>query len=99
MKRDMTPYEGNESYIFVSYCHKDRDFVFPIIEELQKNGCRIWFDRGINPGNDWPDVIAEHLKIVKYSYRFYRNNPSRRIIAGGNGTMRLRRISRRFRIY
>ncbi len=62
MKRDMTPYEGNESYIFVSYCHKDRDFVFPIIEELQKNGCRIWFDRGINPGNDWPDVIAEHLK-------------------------------------
>ena len=55
------PYEGNEKYIFVSYCHKDKDSVYPIIEHMAKDGYRIWFDEGINPGTDWPEIIAEHL--------------------------------------
>ena len=55
------PYEGDEKYIFVSYCHKDSEEVFPIIEQMVKDGYRVWYDEGINPGNDWPEIIADHL--------------------------------------
>ena len=55
------PYEGQEKYIFVSYCHKDRAYVFPVIEQLAKDGYRVWYDEGIDPGSEWPEIIAKHL--------------------------------------
>ncbi len=55
------PYEGREKYIFVSYCHRDRAQVFPVIEQLVKDGYRIWYDEGIDPGSEWPEIIAKHL--------------------------------------
>lgn len=55
------PYEGDQPYLFVSYCHKDKDVVLPIIEFLQREGIRIWYDAGIEPGSEWPEVIANHL--------------------------------------
>ena len=55
------PYEGHEKYIFVSYCHKDRAYVFPVIEQLTKDGYRVWYDEGIDPGSEWPEIIAKHL--------------------------------------
>ena len=55
------PYEGHRNYIFVSYCHKDKQRVYPIIERLVQEGFRVWYDEGINPGSEWPEIIAEHL--------------------------------------
>ena len=55
------PYEGQEKYIFVSYCHRDRAYVFPVIEQLTKDGYRVWYDEGIDPGSEWPEIIAKHL--------------------------------------
>lgn len=55
------PYGGKEPYVFVSYCHKDRDAVFPVIERLARDGYRIWYDEGIGPGSEWPEIIAQHL--------------------------------------
>lgn len=62
MKRcSVAPYEGNERYIFVSYCHKDKAKVFPVIERLVRDGYRVWYDEGIDPGSEWPEIIANHL--------------------------------------
>lgn len=55
------PYEGNEPYIFFSYCHENEEDVYPIIEMMGDKGYRIWYDDGIHPGEDWPEIIAEHL--------------------------------------
>jgi len=55
------PYEGEEPYIFVSYCHADEKSVYPLIERLAGEGYRIWYDNGIHPGSDWMEVIAKHL--------------------------------------
>lgn len=55
------PYEGQEAYIFISYCHKDRAGVFPIIEQMARDGYRVWYDEGIDPGSEWPEIIASHL--------------------------------------
>lgn len=68
------PYEGNEKYIFASYCHKDRDIVYPIIEHMAKDGYRIWYDEGINPGTDWPEIIAEHLDKCSVCISFITEN-------------------------
>jgi hypothetical protein len=55
-------YKGTDPYIFVSYAHKDSDKVFPIIAEFHKAGFPIWYDEGIDPGNEWTDDIAKALQ-------------------------------------
>lgn len=57
----MVAYEGNEPYVFISYAHKDKEQVLPIIRNLNNRGFRIWYDGGVELGNEWPDFIAEHL--------------------------------------
>lgn len=59
---NVTEYNGSEKYIFVSYCHKDKERVRPIISALASQGYRVWFDSGIYPGTEWPEVIAGHLE-------------------------------------
>ncbi len=55
------PYEGNEPFVFVSYCRKDAERVYPLIALLEENDFRVWYDQGIDPGSEWPEVIANHL--------------------------------------
>ncbi len=57
----MNTYEGEKNYIFVSYSHKDRKKVMPMIERLQKDGYRLWYDEEIEAGTEWPETVAEHL--------------------------------------
>ena len=54
-------YEGNQSFVFVSYAHKDKEEVYSIINELQHAGIRVWYDNGVRAGEEWPDEIGEHL--------------------------------------
>ena len=58
---NVTAYEGNQPYIFISYAHKDTDTVLPIIESLTASGFRVWYDAGIEKGTHWNDNIAAHL--------------------------------------
>ena len=58
----MTPYEGNQPYIFISYSHKDTDTVLSVIDALEKKGFRVWFDAGVEAGTEWPEYIASHLR-------------------------------------
>lgn len=62
MKCNASPYQGSEKFIFFSYCHKDSEKVYPMIEELTQKGFRIWFDDGISIGDEWPQVISEKLE-------------------------------------
>ena len=55
------PYEGTEPYVFISYSHKDSAQVFPILQTLHDRGLRVWYDKGIDPGSEWPEEIATHL--------------------------------------
>ena len=55
------PYEGKEPYIFLSYCHKDAEHVYPLLEQMVRDGYRIWYDDGNHPGDDWLENIAKHL--------------------------------------
>lgn len=59
-------YNGDLPHVFVSYAHRNADAVFPELASLHSNRFRIWYDEGIDPGNEWPDNIAKALKRAAY---------------------------------
>ena len=61
-------YNGVEPYIFVSYSHKNCDRVWPVIDRLEKDGYRVWYDDGISPGTEWDVNIADHITHCGYFF-------------------------------
>ena len=75
MKRcSVKTYEGDKGFIFISYSHRDKKFVFPIIEQMAYDGYRIWYDEGIDPGSEWPEIIAGHLNDCSVCMAFITDN-------------------------
>ena len=68
------PYKGDGNYIFISYSHKDMKEVLAFIESLQDNGYNVWYDEGIDPGTEWDDNIAMHIKDCSYFISYLTNN-------------------------
>lgn len=68
------PYEGSDKYLFISYAHKDSDEVFEIMNGLMQRGYRQWYDAGIEPGSEWPENIANHLKNCDVCLCFLSQN-------------------------
>jgi len=54
-------YTGDQPFAFVSYAHLDAEAVYPEIRRLDLMGYRIWYDEGIDPGNEWPEEVASAL--------------------------------------
>lgn len=67
-------YEGQAPYVFISYAHKDTDRVFEIVNELERHGCRYWYDEGIAPGSEWPEDVAKHLNDAAMLMAFISPN-------------------------
>lgn len=59
---NLETYKGDEPYVFVSYAHKDKNYVYPEIFRLHALGFRIWYDMGIEPGKEFWKEIAEAIK-------------------------------------
>ncbi len=57
-------YQGNASFVFVSYSHSDidRKIVYGDIKMLHDRGYNVWYDEGIEGGDRWTLTITEHLK-------------------------------------
>jgi TIR domain len=51
--------------IFISYSHKDLDFVRSMIVGLEVEKFSVWWDHTIPPGKTWDDVIARGIKDAK----------------------------------
>lgn len=67
-------YDGKEPYIFASYSHKDKTRVWPILEQLNKDGYRVWYDSGIDPGTEFASTIAERLDDCAFFIAFVSKN-------------------------
>jgi len=67
-------YNGNEPFIFASYSHKDSSAVFPELYRLHMARYRIWYDEGIDPGNEWPDEVAKALSESAFFLVFVSAN-------------------------
>jgi hypothetical protein len=58
VKPPFAAYKGIRSYLFSSYAHKNMKTVFKVLKKLDKDRYRIWYDEGIEPGFEWPEVVG-----------------------------------------
>ena len=70
---DIKAYDGEGKYIFISYSHKDKVKVYPFIAALQKK-YNVWFDEGIQYGNEWEEEIALKLENCSVFVFMITNN-------------------------
>jgi hypothetical protein len=54
-------YIGDQPYAFIAYAHADAIQVYPVLAMMHAQGYRVWYDEGIDPGNEWPEDIARRL--------------------------------------
>lgn len=52
----------NDSYIFISYSHKNTDQMNEIRRILDDNGYAYWFDDGIRSGVEWTNYLYKKIK-------------------------------------
>ena len=59
-----SPFLADEEkpYIFISYSHKDRDRVLPILKTLYESGWKIWYDEGLTIGDRYDETLEEHVR-------------------------------------
>ncbi len=67
-------YKGNEPYMFISYAHKDSGEVYPILSQFYRQGYKVWYDEGIEPGIEWPEEIANALNTCRLFVVFITPN-------------------------
>ena len=67
---DAEPYNGDLSYIFVSYKHKNKEtgeyaeeeaMALRIINRMRQDGYRVWYDNEIVPAGEYDEDIEEHI--------------------------------------
>ncbi|MCL2010939.1 MAG: toll/interleukin-1 receptor domain-containing protein [Synergistaceae bacterium] len=66
--------DGGSSFIFVSYAHKDARFVFPVIDGINANGYKVWYDGGIRISASWTDEIAKAVQTCAVFLTFISKN-------------------------
>ncbi len=69
-----------EKYIFISYSHLDEEPVREMIRNLTEQGFSVWYDKRIDAGRKWNDVIANHIMdcaafiaVVSHNYKNSEN--------------------------
>jgi len=58
IKPPIEAYSGSKPYLFASYSHKNMREVFTVIKRLAESRYRVWYDEGIEPGNEWPEEVG-----------------------------------------
>lgn len=61
-KLTFEPYEGTEPYIFISYSHSNSQEVYRILNRLNKEKFRVWFDDTMEIGEDFRDELREKIE-------------------------------------
>ena len=55
------PADEEKSFIFISYAHADRERVFPIIKNIYECGWYVWYDEGLEIGDNYYQTLREHI--------------------------------------
>jgi len=62
--------DGATPYVFISYAHSDSADVYPLIRALHESGFPVWYDGGIEAGDDWANKVAASLAKAKLCLLF-----------------------------
>ncbi len=64
-------YEGDESYVFISYSHDSKKDVYKILHNLNNAGVRFWYDDSLEHGVNWKDNVREKILNAKAVWFFF----------------------------
>ncbi len=75
-KKLASPFLADEEkpFIFISYSHKDRDTVLPILKPLYESGWKIWYDEGLTIGDRYDETLEEHVRNCSAFLLFVSEN-------------------------
>ena len=70
------PFRPDEEgpYIFISYSHKDRDRVFPLITRIYEKGWHVWYDEGLEITENYYTSLSRHIKNCAVFLLFVTHN-------------------------
>jgi hypothetical protein len=73
---DRAPRGGGSAgtFMFVSYSHKDRGQIKPILDDLVQRGVRLWIDSEIDVGEEWDTRLETQLTACAGLIAFVSNN-------------------------
>ena len=76
IERLASPFLADEEkpYVFISYSHKDRDAVLPVIKSLYESGWKIWYDEGLTIGDRYDETLEEHVRGCSAVVLFMTDN-------------------------
>lgn len=49
------------AHVFISYSHKDEEYVAKLAASIENHGISVWKDSEIEWGDKWPTVVEQHL--------------------------------------
>lgn len=62
IKTKFEAYTGDEPFLFVSYSHRDTEIVYSILDKLNDQKFRIWYDESCETGNDFRDELRTKIE-------------------------------------
>lgn len=72
------PFSADEEkpFIFISYAHADRELVFPIIKNIYQKGWYVWYDEGLEIGDNYYQTLQDHISNCSLFLLFASNKSS-----------------------
>lgn len=52
----------NKKYVFISYSHKDKEYVFNLLQQLFDSGVNYWYDKELTDGEIWNEEVEDIIK-------------------------------------
>jgi hypothetical protein len=65
VKPPFQAYRGAKPYLFASYSHRNMRDVFAVIRRIADGRWRVWYDEGIEPGNEWPEEVGRAITACR----------------------------------
>ncbi len=62
MYMNVSAYEGNLPYAFVSYAHADGEAVGALFQDMARSGLRLWYDDGIEGNVEWDERLSQKIR-------------------------------------
>ena len=59
---NVPPYEGSEPFVFFSYAPQDRGIAYPMLERMNQQRVRVWYDNGSMPADVRSKTMVERLR-------------------------------------
>ncbi len=55
----------NKKYIFISYSHADKEYVYDALHHMNEYGATLWYDKELSEGDVWNERVREKVEDEK----------------------------------